>query len=683
MTSPAPVATHPDAPRPAATPRLGYQPALDGLRAIAVVLVLLYHGGVGWASGGFLGVDVFFVLSGFLISWLLVDEHARTGAISIGAFYGRRARRLLPAVTLVLVAVVVYAATLAPESTLPELRGDVLATIGYVTNWRLVLQDRGYFDAFTVPSPLKHTWSLALEEQWYLVWPLVLAGLLALGRRTRRRLGPALVATAALCLASAAWAAALHRPGGDPSRVYYGTDTRAHELLAGAVLAIVLAMAGRFELPRRAVPVADGLGVLALAWVLWLAATVDDRTEWLYEGGLLALSIAVAIAVVAILQPPGLLHRALAVAPLRLVGQLSYGLYLWHFPLYVVLSSTRTGLSGSALLALRLAGTAALSGASYVLVERPARDRRRSLRRLLTATSAGLLGTVAAMSLVVVVAAPDAPAPSALPARPGTTAPTAGPGSPPGSGADGDFFDYDPSDNPPPTTVPGDDAVRVLMTGESVSLTLSYGYEQRSSTPPVLLWDKSVVGCSLFAGERTFESTRTDGGPQCAAWRDDRARWLRAFHPQVVAVLSGVWETYDKVVDGEPLEFGSEGFDRWFSRSLDDLVEQLGGDGATVVLLTTPCNQRAEGITGSIPPENRSDRVDHLNDLYRAAAARHPGQVEVIDLHGFVCPDGRYTAERDGVRFRSDDGVHFSPEGAELVRRWLYPQLAALAEPGS
>jgi len=166
--------------------RLGYQPGLDGLRAIAVVLVLLYHGGVSWAAGGFLGVDVFFALSGFLITSLLVDEHARHGRISIPAFYARRARRLLPALALVLVAVVAYAATLAPDGSLRQLRGDLLATIGYATNWRLVLSDRGYFDAFTTPSPLKHTWSLAVEEQFYLVWPVLLLVVAALAVRRRR-----------------------------------------------------------------------------------------------------------------------------------------------------------------------------------------------------------------------------------------------------------------------------------------------------------------------------------------------------------------------------------------------------------------------------------------------------------------------------------------------------------------
>ncbi|MCU1452772.1 MAG: acyltransferase 3, partial [Acidimicrobiales bacterium] len=178
----------------AGVPRLGYQPALDGLRAVAVGAVMLYHGDVSWGRGGYLGVDAFFVISGFLITTLLVEEWRQHGRIAVGAFWARRVRRLLPALVLVLIAVAAYAAVLAPDVSRRALRGDGLGTLFYVANWRLVLSHQSYFERFAAPSPLLHTWSLAVEEQWYVVWPLVAAALFAFARRRTRRSRAAAVA---------------------------------------------------------------------------------------------------------------------------------------------------------------------------------------------------------------------------------------------------------------------------------------------------------------------------------------------------------------------------------------------------------------------------------------------------------------------------------------------------------
>jgi peptidoglycan/LPS O-acetylase OafA/YrhL len=218
-------------------PRLPYQPALDGLRAVAVLAVMLYHGQVAWVRGGWLGVDLFFVLSGYLITSLLLAEWATSGGIDLKGFWSRRARRLLPALFTTLAAVAAYGAFLAPPDTLARLRWDGLATLGYVANWRLLASHQSYFEQFADPSPLRHMWSLGIEEQYYLLWPLLLLGALRLARGRPR---PLLWGTLVAALASALAMAALYRPGGDPSRVYYGTDTRAHTLLVGCLLALVL-----------------------------------------------------------------------------------------------------------------------------------------------------------------------------------------------------------------------------------------------------------------------------------------------------------------------------------------------------------------------------------------------------------------------------------------------------------
>jgi len=280
---------------------------------------------------------------------------------------------------------------------------------------------------------------------------------------------------------------------------------------------------------------------------------------------------------------------------------------------------------------------------------------------------------VGTTALMVVSVAPDPPP---VIARPPISAATEAPA--PLAPRD-DFFDYDRSANPPPTTVVNEPAVRVLLTGDSVARTLAHYFVQRSGTSPVLLWDTSIIGCSLFTGDRTFGSLRTDGGRPCEQWRADQDGWLRDFDADVVAVLSDVWETYDRVVDGAPLEFGTPAFDQWFDGELDRLVGLLSTDGAPVALLSAPCNQRAESIMGMLPPENHPERIEHLNERYRAAVARHPGQAAYVDLNAFVCPGGLFVAERDGVQLRHEDGVHFAPDGADLVRGWLLPQLTALA----
>jgi peptidoglycan/LPS O-acetylase OafA/YrhL/lysophospholipase L1-like esterase len=665
--------------RPASRPepaRLGYQPALDGLRAVAAGSVLLYHGGVNWSSGGFLGVDVFFVLSGFLITSLLVSEYQITGGIAIVKFYGRRIRRLFPALLLVLAAVIVYAATLAPVSQLRELRGDVVATLGYVENWRLVLTNRGYFDLFAIPSPLKHTWSLAVEEQWYLIWPIVVVGVLRITRRPRAGLGAALALTATLCVASTLWMIHLYTPGADPSRVYYGTDTRAQELLAGAVLAFLCAIVGRFTVSKAWRTAVRAGGALALLWVLYLFADVNDRTTWLYQGGLLLFSFVVAFVILAAIQPRGIVRTVLSIGWLRWLGTISYGLYLWHWPIYVACTRSRMHASGTALLLIRLALTLAAATASYYLVERPIRTRQFTRRQLFTAVPAVIVGTVVAV-LVVTSGAP--------PSQADTLAALAQQSSQQKTKNDEDrgtfpISDYTAATTPPPTAPPGVDATKIVFTGDSVSYTLSTGLGKVKGLPPELVFDRSILGCSIFAGDRiAADGVPTNGGTQCPAWRANRQRWLTEFRPDVVAVLSGVWDVYDREVDGRKLAFGTPEFDQWYSANLDAFIAEMSSTGARVALLEAPCNARPDTVTGEYIPENDGARIDHLNALYRAAARRHPDTTSVIDLHGFLCPGGKFQSTLDGVTMRID-GVHLSPEGAHLTGKWLMPKLQALAD---
>lgn len=378
-------------PRPV-DPTTAYVPALDGVRAIAVLAVVGYHLHAGWAPGGLLGVAVFFTLSGYLITANLLRSRYRTGGWGLPGFWFRRFRRLVPAVV-VTVATVVLVEVLTGPGDLGARFGEALSSLLYVNNWHVIAAEGSYFDQFAGPGPLDHMWSLSIEEQFYLVWPLVLAGMAAaaapLGPRGRR--WAALAGTGILAAASFAWMAHLAAAGADATRIYEGTDTRAGGLLAGAALAIALVRPEgvRTPPPRVAGPLA-GAGVLVL---LGLIAGLPDHSPVLFRGGLVAVSAATMAAVAGALHRGGGVSRLLGCAPLRWLGERSYGIYLWHLPVTVHLPAALGGPAhGLAVLAL----STALAAASWALVEDPIRRHgvvgplraRREARRAARATGA-------------------------------------------------------------------------------------------------------------------------------------------------------------------------------------------------------------------------------------------------------------------------------------------------------
>ena len=375
-----------------------------------MLAVLAFHGGMSWARGGFLGVDAFFVLSGFLITSLLVAEWERTGTLSLRAFWARRARRLLPALLLVICVLAVTAPLLLPAAEVRLLRGDGLAALFYIANWRMILRGGDYFAQTSAPSPLEHTWSLAVEEQFYLVWPVLLVVLLAgavTAARRRHALRRVLVFCGLVAVASTVLLAASYDPM-DPGRAYYGTDTRAASLVIGAGLAVVLAryrpQAADLVTSRR---VRRALGVLAAGAVLvlaWAWTHADGGDRWLYRGGLAAMAVAVAVVLgYVVLVPRGWLARLLALAPLVLLGRISYGVYLWHWPVFIAVNADRTGRAGGELFALRCLITLALATLCFVLVERPVRNHRFGSRRRVLVARAAVLASVGAVAAVVLV----------------------------------------------------------------------------------------------------------------------------------------------------------------------------------------------------------------------------------------------------------------------------------------
>jgi len=305
-----------------------YIPGLDGLRAFAVLAVIAYHLNMSWADGGFIGVDIFFVLSGYLITSIILPAYGNDISLTFRDFWVRRIRRLLPAATLMIFATVIWVALFNRE-LMHTVRGDAISSLLYVSNWWFIFHDLSYFDSFGSPSPLKNLWSLAIEEQFYFIWPIILLlGIYIFKKRER------LAAAVVLCaLCSAVWMSILYVPGGDPSRVYYGTDTRAFELLIGCALALVWPM-------KR------------------------------LSGNRLPSSLKHAFS-----HPSSFLGFVLSVKPLRWIGKRSYGIYLWHYP--VIVLSTPVQEIGNPVfwhVAIKVAVTFILAELSYRFIEKPIRQ---------------------------------------------------------------------------------------------------------------------------------------------------------------------------------------------------------------------------------------------------------------------------------------------------------------------
>ncbi len=389
---------------------MGYLPGLDGLRAVAIIGVLLYHAGIDWMPGGFLGVDVFFVISGFLITSLILEEYDRSGRVNFAKFYLGRARRLLPAVAVLLIAVGV-AVLIVYQDALSAFREDALATVFYVNNWWYIFVDQSYFESVGRPPLLKHLWSLSVEEQFYLIWPAFALLLMRSGGRPLvRRL--ALV----LAIASTVWMAVLSIRNGypvdaDPSRAYFGTDSHSMGLLVGAALATMW-RPGRLstQVPRGAQLIITGIGVASLAAVIGFYLFVGEFTPWLYRGGFLALAFFTTALIAAVTHPASFLGPALGTGVLRYIGRRSYGIYLWHWPIFMV---TRPGIdvewSEPVTFVVRIALTLVIAELSYRLVEMPI--RRGVLGRAWSAVRSGgrlgvrAIGTLIATGIVTVVGA--------------------------------------------------------------------------------------------------------------------------------------------------------------------------------------------------------------------------------------------------------------------------------------
>ncbi len=631
---------------------------LDGVRAVAVLAVLAFHAGLPWAKGGLLGVDIFFVLSGFLITSLLIREHEGRGTIGLRAFWGRRARRLFPALFVLLLGIALYAHVYAGQLDLSRVRADALSTLLFVANWHFITSNQGYFAHAAAPSPLLHMWSLGVEEQYYVVWPLVAFLVL-------RRFGPRGLAwvAGAGAIASALAMGAMYASGVSLDRLYYGTDTRAQTLLVGSCLGALASGTVARVLPagvtenktvRRAV---TGLGLAGAVFVLWACATRSGQDPFLYEGGFLLVALAVAAVIVAVVTlPRSVMTRACSARGLVYVGRISYGLYVYHWPLFLAIDHAHTGLSGTSLLAARLAATFGVSVASFELWERPIRERRllRGWRAPVAVATAGVVASVAVLSATVPAAASTSTAAKdAVAARPSFT-------------------------NAHPEVA--------LATGDSIALTLNLGLGWQSQRWGLHFVTGSGSGAGVQLGcDLDPDSTVIVGGmvskaaQGCVEWRQKWARLVQAYDPDVVTVLLGRWEISDRLYRGHWTHIGNADFDAHLSVELGQAVKILSARGAKVVLFTMPyVDPATEAANGTPFPENSPSRVTAYNALLRKVAAAHRGVASVVDLNRLLDPGGHYTSIIDGVTVRSTDGIHISVAGGMFVQRRVLPTLARL-----
>ena len=551
---------------------------------------------------------------------------------------------------LTIVGVSVFAFLLVPSSDTAALRGDALATLGYFANWRYVVTGQNYFVQTGPPSPLLHTWSLAVEEQFYLVWPAVTLFVL---RRWRTR-GLTVVAVT-LAAASALWCLFLFHHGAAPSRLYFGTDVRLQEVMIGASLAALWKGTPgqpRRHAPhhwmRRALPIT---GLAGLVFLVWCLHAVDGQARFLYEGGFLLVALATVAVLASVVGTPGSpTDRLFSLPPLRYVGRISYGIYLYHWPIFLLLDGSRTHLSGGWLLAVRLTVTLVVAAASYHFVE----SRIRGLQPFVSWRRMAIIPVAVAITVVALVLA-TLPSPGQSAAQLNTAAARATPVA-------------------PTTTEP----VHALVLGDSVMVELSFGLDYQSERWGVQFDTKATLNCDLFSGTQIMEGGSPRPQPEgCPDWRSTWASDVAQTNPDVVLIGVGRWELADRLYQGRWRNLEDPVLRRAMLRLLEEAVATGASHGAHVVLSTALyANTDLVGQNGLPDPMNDPRRVDAYNQIVRLVAADSHGTASVLDLNKLLCPQGHFTLMLDGVQVRDTDGIHPSPAGGQYIRPVALPLLA-------
>jgi peptidoglycan/LPS O-acetylase OafA/YrhL len=641
------------------------------LRAVAVLGVLVYHLNRDWLPGGFLGVDIFFVLSGYLITMLLLAEHRDKGRIDLPAFWSRRIRRLLPALLVLLVVMAVLINLGGDPLAIGAARGDLLATLFYVANWHFITSGQTYFTQFMSVSPDRHTWSLAIEEQFYLLWPILVSVVLTLLGRRSLVLIASVVATV-----SALWMVALFNPV-DPSRAYYGTDSRVFELLIGALLAV--ALAGRWR--HRIAAFGRWLAPLALVAIAAAYLGLADDNGFYYHGGAVALALAAAV-LIAGLEAGSRIDRLLSVRPMVLVGLASYGMYLWHFPVIIFTNQWLGPTSTPWIALLAVVVTFAATALSYVVVETPI--RRRGLLLGYKLTPARLVRVVplasAAVAAIIVVATLN-----------GVTNPEwdqEGPGTvavhtpPPASVTPTPTkLPFDPGQTIPPAataTPAGGPGMTVGVVGDSVMVSAEPGLQAEADKRSWTFVAAAHRACPV-GYEPLYLSNGSVSPGSCGS--------VESLHDQLIATRPDVviWHDLQSTLArrdaaGRFLKPGSQAWkDDLFAEWSKVLDRFLAAEARVVIVLPPLRSQQAAGCDG-VSSEGRCREIQTQDTVIRAATkewfATLAGRqgVYLVEVDSLLCPKGNpcpATISGLQVRLPGYDQTHFTAAGAT----WFAPRL--------
>ncbi|MEZ5341206.1 MAG: acyltransferase family protein [Acidimicrobiales bacterium] len=636
--------------------------SLDGLRGIAVAAVLLFH--AGYISGGYLGVNLFFVLSGFLISRSLLADLHEYGRIRLGRFYLRRLRRLAPALLAMVSVVGISASSIYPDESLSGIRSTGFATLLYFANWKAIYSGQSYWEALSGVKPFEHTWSLSIEEQVYLVWPMVLVVFGTLLRRLR----PATVLTvAAISMAVTSVAALSYLYGAEVTlaRIYYGSDVRSFSVAVGAAFAgahdhRVFAAVMRHRLTKGAVLVSAPFVVASLF-------LFDSSNRQLYAGRVPGFELLAGLMIATIVRNPDwVASRLLSFRGLVALGKISYGLYVWHWPVFVALDHQDVLATTWMMPVAKFGLSLALAIGSYFIIELPGRYRLGDRPWLLLFAASLLAASLALVAGTRAAPRDDIGTPTAIARTESIEALGTIPAVPIPSLPDSSS-----------SSTSGRSPV-VLVVGDSQAFELLY----RGSGAAYNRLDKPYsvfLGCGIGPGlpkQGDVVFGRDLDGADCSlvidAWRDAVGR----SEPDLVLIHVGAWEVFDRQIGSETLLFGTPEWDEAVAKQIQLVNRIFSSETTSVAWMAAPCYYEGDG-TKDFPERLEPARTAHWNEILRAEAASD--DVIVLDYDRFTCvgPDAGERPSSPDFRW---DGVHLTEAGAETVWEWIYtrPELRSV-----
>jgi peptidoglycan/LPS O-acetylase OafA/YrhL len=635
-----------------------YLPPLDGVRGYGIFIMLAYHGGSKAIPGAFFMVSLFFTMSGYLITALLIDEHQRKGGISLKKFWERRIRRLMPA-ALLGIAMAMFLQWLFEVGSGPSLRGDLLGALGYSANWRFAVTNADYGSIFKAESPIQPFWSLAIEEQFYLAFPLLFLGLAVLARKRRSVLIGVFSIAAAACFL-AGWQT-VRVEESNTGLAYYATYTRAAEILVGILLAMVMATPwARRQIASKLGDRTGALaGWLAVAGLTWLVVTVEITDPTVFRGMIFLNTIFTSLLIVSALSnAPGFVARFFSWGAICNIGKLCYGLYVYHWPIFLLLDKERVGVDGVALFAVRLVATFAVATTSYHLIECPIRFNRVRFLNTGWRLTGGMVGGFAAVAAVIMFLPVHEPKMVDL----GTH-----------GQAHAELTKIPPTAGATPVA-------NILLVGDSVPYSMIGGlkdWNENHADQQVNIDIYFAAACTLAEpAPMGFLGKIEQPTPGCLQFRDELPNVLADGDYDAVMMVIGQKDVTSRELDGTWRHIGDPVFDEWFAGQVDLFGDMLAQEGVPVMWASATHVRMYRGAAGDSPDtwsnyeDNEPERIDRLNEILGDRFGGRDG-FHKLDFAGWLAglPEGEFSS-----KYRLD-GAHYTNEAATMLAEWAIPQV--------